>query len=432
MQSSYFSSLPEMGTDEVFDLIKAFSADKYPYRANLAAGVYCTDDGGSWPLNAVCRAESTLHHQADPTRHDYLPIAGDTQFLKVAQDLVFFFEENPQEMAIRSQERSLRVASVQTVSGTGANHIGAQFLVNHLNTNQVWVSDPTWANHHIIWESVGKKPRLYPYYNTSNNCFDFHAMMQTLEAQARPRDTVVLHACAHNPTGLDPSKEQWMAIADMCQRKQLFPFFDLAYQGFASGDPSKDAWAIRYFYKQCPFIEMIVAQSFSKSFGLYGHRAGALHLVLADESDEVKGRAVAHLCHLLRCEISMAPKFGSMIVKTILSDQELTAIWLKDLQVMSKRIKSMRHALYHELIRLGTPGSWEHIINQVRLFTECNSITKLDCQLEPKAKNEITKIDANNIGVDWNVFLYWSYPSRGECSSTAISCLHAYLGTHVN
>lgn len=369
MAGSCFSSLPEAVTDEIFDLLAAFRADTHPKRVNLAPGIYYTDEGQSWPPNVVCQVEKKLHDEADHTRHDYLPIAGDQQFLKVARDLVFFSGKDATARA--AGVGGLRIVSVQTISGTGANHIGAKFLTDHLRPQHVWLSDPTWANHHTIWESVGLFPRLYPYYKKSDCSFDFHGMMQTLEAHAQPRDILVLHACAHNPTGLDPSKEQWMAIADLCQRKELFPFFDAAYLGFASGDPAKDAWAIRYFYEQQPRLEMVVAQSFSKNFGLYGHRTGALHLVLAQASAEIKENADANLCHLLRCEFSMAPKYGSTIVKTVLHSKELTATWMVDLQIMSNRIKSMRRALYDELVRLGAPGSWQHIIDQVSLVVNC-------------------------------------------------------------
>lgn len=424
MASSYFSSLPKLASDEVFDLLAAYRADTHPDRVNLGAGVYCTDEGLSWPLDVVSRVEKILHDEADPTRHDYLPIAGDQRFLKLARDLVFFSTNNaPPE---KTQGDDLSIVSVQTVSGTGANHVGAWFLAEHLGPQHVWLSDPTWANHHLIWESVGLPPRLYPYYNTLDCSFDFDGMMHVLETQAQPRDIVLLHACAHNPTGLDPSKEQWMAIADLCQRKQLFPFFDAAYQGFASGDPAQDSWAIRYFYEQ-PRLEMIVAQSFSKNFGLYGHRAGALHLVLAEPTVELREKAVSSLCHMLRSEISMAPKYGSTIVKTVLESKELTAAWMTDLQVMSSRIKSMRKALYDELVRLETPGSWRHIVDQVSLPVEC------DHMIEEKAcKGRIIESnEANRGSLDRHVFLHRSKASRSQVPSGEVSHLHACFGPHL-
>jgi aspartate aminotransferase len=254
---------------------------------------------------------------------------------------------------------------VQTISGTGANHIGARFLAENLRPRRVWLSDPTWANHHTIWQSVGVPQHQYPYYNHATRAIDFTALMEVLEREAEPRDVVLLHACAHNPTGLDPSQEQWRTIAELCQRKKLFPFFDNAYQGFASGDPVRDAWAISHFYHLQPPIEMCVAQSFSKNFGLYGQRAGAFHLVINNPSESARDQVQANLAMLIRSEYSVAPRYGSTIIRTVLESDRLVQEWLVDLQVISGRIKKMRKVLYDELCRLGTPGSWSHIIEQV-------------------------------------------------------------------
>lgn len=369
MAPSAFATLPAVVTDEVFDLLYAYRADTHPNRVNLGAGVYCTEEGQSWPLSVVCEVEKLLAEENSPTRHDYLPIAGDLEFLALARDLTFSFNSNTVTSPSIRQLQECRIASVQTVSGTGANHIGARFLADHVKPQHVWLSDPTWANHHTIWESVGIEQKLYPYYKVADCTFDFEGMMKTLEEEAQPKDIVVLHACAHNPTGLDPTQEQWKEIAALCQRKQLFPFFDNAYQGFATGNPVTDAWAIKYFFDLEPGLEMVVAQSFSKNFGLYGQRAGAVHVVLGNSATEgIKENAVSSLCHLLRSEISMAPKYGSTVVKTVLKSEKLTAQWMEDLAEMSSRIKTMRGALYDELIRLGTPGSWKHIVDQVCLL----------------------------------------------------------------
>lgn len=369
--SSHFSSLSPVETDEVFSLLAAYHQDPHPDRVSLGAGVYCTDEGESWPLRVVECVEKSLHEERDPRRHDYIPIEGDRRFLNVARDLVFSSSSLTQQdppTGKRPQHASVspdRVVSVQTVSGTGANHIGARFLAETLRPGCVWLSDPTWANHHVIWSSVGVAQRLYPYYDAGSCSFDFPAMMATLEREAQPRDVVVLHACAHNPTGLDPTQEQWKAIAQLCRRKQLFPFFDSAYQGFASGDPAQDAWAIRHFCDLQPTQELCVAQSFSKNFGLYGQRAGAFHLVVNDTSMVTRASVLGRLANMIRSEFSVSPRHGSTIVRTVLEDEALTRAWLADLQVMSGRIKSMRLALYNELCRLQTPGSWKHIVDQV-------------------------------------------------------------------
>lgn len=188
--------------------------------------------------------------------------------------------------------------------------------------------------------------------------------MATLEAEAQQGDVILLHACAHNPTGLDPNKEQWKAIADLCERKKIFPFFDSAYQGFASGSLEEDAWAVRYFLNEKPGMEMCVAQSFSKNFGLYGQRVGAFHYVLPQGSESLRDTVVVNLCHLIRGEYSMGPTAGCNLVKKVLTNEELTAQWHKDLKVMSSRIRSMRKALYDELLRLQTPGPGDTLWNK--------------------------------------------------------------------
>lgn len=254
---------------------------------------------------------------------------------------------------------------MQTLSGSGANHIGARLLAQSIRPRRVWLSDPTWDNHFTIWESVGVPQRTYPYFNAATGTFDFAAMMEVLERDSQPRDVLVLHACAHNPTGSDPSREQWMAIADLCRRKELFPFFDSAYQGFASGDPAQDAWAIRHFYRQQPPREMCVAQSFSKNFGLYGQRVGAFHLVVNNLSKPGRDAILGNLSQMIRSEYSVSPRYGAEIVKTVLQDEALSKAWVEDLQTMSGRIRSMRIALYDELCRLDTPGKWQRIIEQV-------------------------------------------------------------------
>jgi aspartate aminotransferase len=346
--------------DEIFALNGAYAVDTFPHKVSLGVGVYRTDDGKPWPLPVVQKAEKLLVEDNDLMRHEYTAIEGDVPFLGIARDLMFGFEGKQTE-----EEAKARIATVQTVAGTGANHLGALFLAHHMKPRSVWLSNPSWANHQTIWELAGVPRKTYPYYHAATRSFDFEGMMSTLENDAEEGDAVLLHACAHNPTGLDPNKEQWMAIADLCERKKLFPFFDSAYQGFASGSVEEDAWAVRYFFDQKPDMEMCVAQSFSKNFGLYGQRVGAFHYVTNRSSTAIRDIVVNNLCHLIRGEFSMGPRVGCSIVKKVLNSEELTADWHSDLQVMSSRIKSMRQALYNELVRLQTPGTWEHIIQQV-------------------------------------------------------------------
>jgi aspartate aminotransferase len=368
-RSSHFSNLPAAAVDEIFALNHAYTVDTHPQKVSLGMGVYRTSEGKPWPLRSVQQVEEQLYLENDPARHEYLPIEGDHTFLELARDVMFGFSYNKRSETLEEKDAKKRIASVQTVSGTGANHVGAAFLAHHLKPKHVWLSSPSWANHQTIWDLQGVTRKSYPYFDAATCSFDFQGTMQTLEAEAVAGDVILLHACAHNPTGLDPSKEQWMAIAQLCQRKGLFPFFDSAYQGFASGSVGEDSWAVRYFFNLVPRMEMCIAQSFSKNFGLYGQRVGAFHLVTDGQNAAEQALVTKNLCHIIRGEYSMGPRYGSTIVKRILGDDHLREEWQNDLTVMSSRIRTMRQALYNELVRLKTPGTWEHIIHQNGMFS---------------------------------------------------------------
>ncbi|RAK74751.1 putative aspartate transaminase [Aspergillus fijiensis CBS 313.89] len=359
--------LHPLPADEIFALNRAYNNDTFPQKVSLGVGVYRTDDGKPWPLPVVRQAEQQLLAEDNLFRHEYTAIEGDIPFLELARDLMFGFDAKQATEQQTAQKG--RIGSVQAVAGTGANHLGALFLAHKMKPRTVWLSDPSWANHLTIWELAGVPRRTYPYYKADTRSFDFEGMMATLEASAQAGDVILLHACAHNPTGLDPNREQWKAIADLCERKQIFPFFDSAYQGFASGSADEDAWAVRYFLNEKPHLEMCVAQSFSKNFGLYGQRVGAFHYVLPQGSQHLRDLVVNNLCHLIRGEFSMGPVGGCTIVKKVLTNDELTAQWHDDLKVMSSRIKSMRQALFNELVRLETPGTWKHIVEQNGMFS---------------------------------------------------------------
>lgn len=295
--------------------------------------------------------------------HEYLPLRGNPTFLDSAQLLVFG------NTVIKQHGNS--IASIQTVSGTGANSLIAAFLQRHTCPTNIWLPDPTWTNHIDIWRenAPGVEVKWYPYYDSRTRALDFHAMIGELERNAQENDAILLHACAHNPTGLDPSPDQWREIARLCQMRKLFVIFDLAYQGFASGDLDHDAWAVRHF---CTFpgIELAVCQSFSKNLGLYGERTGALHIVVSRETSLPHTKAVEnHLVDLHRAMVSMAPRFGSRVAMEILTSQNLQQLWNADLSIMSGRIMAMRRALYEELVTLRTPGSWKHIVEQTGMFS---------------------------------------------------------------
>jgi aspartate aminotransferase len=262
-----------------------------------------------------------------------------------------------------------RVTSIQAISGTGALHLGALFLAKfYPGTKKVYLSNPTWVNHHQIFSNVGIPVAEYPYFSKETKGLDFEGLKKTI-SEAPERSIIVLHACAHNPTGVDPTFDQWKEIATIMKEKNHFPFFDSAYQGFASGDLMKDNAAVRYFVEEG--FELAIAQSFAKNFGLYGERAGCFHFVTgpAPDASATVTRIASQLAILQRSEISNPPLYGARIVSTVLNDPKLFAEWEENLRTMSGRINDMRKALRAKLEELGTPGTWNHITDQIGMFS---------------------------------------------------------------
>ncbi|KAJ7940743.1 aspartate amino-transferase [Mycena leptocephala] len=262
-----------------------------------------------------------------------------------------------------------RVASVQTISGTGANHLGALFLSKFYQwgtaEKKIWLSNPTWANHHAIFKNVGIEPVEYPYYDPKTIGLDFAGFVNALES-APERSVFLLHGCAHNPTGVDPTPEQWTTVAEVMVAKKHYAFLDCAYQGFASGDLDKDAHAVRFFVEKG--VAMLVCQSFAKNAGLYGERVGALHVV--SPTKETSTKVKSQLSVLQRSEISNPPTHGARIVSMILNNPSMFEMWRRDIQTMAGRIIDMRKELFRLLTEeLHTPGNWDHIVNQIGMFS---------------------------------------------------------------
>ncbi|OAA68304.1 aspartate aminotransferase [Niveomyces insectorum RCEF 264] len=352
-------AVPQAPEDPLFGLMAAYRADDSKDKVDLGIGAYRDNDGKPWVLPVVKKAEDIIH--SDPeTNHEYLPIAGLAAFTGKAAELIL----GADSPALADK----RVVSLQTISGTGAVHLGALFLAKFYHGNRtLFMSNPTWANHGQIFGNVGLPTALYPYFDKASRGLDFAGMTAAIEA-APDRSIVLLHACAHNPTGVDPTTEQWHALAALLRRKQHLPFFDCAYQGFASGDLARDAGAIRYFVDQG--FELLVAQSFAKNFGLYGERAGCFHYVAAPSADNTAARRVAsQLAVLQRSEISNPPIYGARVAGTVLNDPALFAEWEANLRTMSGRIIGMRTALRAKLEALGTPGPWNHITDQIGMFS---------------------------------------------------------------
>lgn len=279
-----------------------------------------------------------------------------------------------------------QVISLQTISGTGAVHLGALFLKKFYRPGQesaVYFSSPTWANHNQIFTNVHLPIETYPYFSAKTRGLDFDGMLSSLKSAAEG-SIILLHACAHNPTGVDPTQDQWKEIAEVMKTRNLFPFFECAYQGFASGNLARDGWAINHFVEQG--FEMVIAQSYAKNFGLYGERAGCFHFVAPPTSDaaDVAARVSSQLAILQRSEISNPPAYGARIASLVLNDKSLFSMWEDDLRTMSGRIIEMRKALRSKLEELDTPGTWNHITDQIGMF----SFTGLNEKQVQKLKEE--------------------------------------------
>ncbi|KAI9052958.1 hypothetical protein LZ554_003230 [Drepanopeziza brunnea f. sp. 'monogermtubi'] len=353
-------AVPQAPEDPLFGLMAAFRADTFDKKVDLGIGAYRDDDAKPWVLPVVKKADEILRN--DPAlNHEYLPIAGLASFTSAAAKLIL----GADSPALTEK----RACSVQTISGTGAVHLGALFLKRFFpGTPTVYFSNPTWANHNQIFANVALPSATYPYFSKATKGLDFAGMKKAI-ADAPDHSIILLHACAHNPTGIDPTKEQWKELAVLMAEKSHFPFFDCAYQGFASGDLAKDAWAVHHFVEQG--FELCIAQSFAKNFGLYGERAGCFHFVTGPGSDAQKtiGRISSQLAILQRSEISNPPAYGARIASLVLNDKALFQEWEENLRTMAGRIITMRKELRAKLEALGTPGTWNHITDQIGMFS---------------------------------------------------------------
>ncbi|KAL6717103.1 Aspartate aminotransferase, cytoplasmic [Lecanora helva] len=378
-------NVPQAPEDPLFGLMAAYRKDDFDKKVDLGIGAYRDDNAKPWVLPVVKKADEQLRQ--DPTlNHEYLPIAGLADFTSAAQKLIL----GTDSPAIKDK----RAVSFQTISGTGAVHLGALFLARFYPRPQnqpIYFSSPTWANHNQIFSNVQLPIKPYPYFSPQTKGLDFEGMRSAIDS-APEGSIILLHACAHNPTGVDLTHEQWKEIAKVTRAKRHFPFFDCAYQGFASGDLENDAWAVRYFVAEG--FELCIAQSFAKNFGLYGERAGAFHFVTGagPDAQNTIGRISSQLAILQRSEISNPPAYGARIASLILNDPTLFQEWEANLRTMAGRIKDMRQALRSKLEELnGQEGSWRHITDQIGMFSFTGLTEKQVLKIREDAHVYMTK-----------------------------------------
>lgn len=345
---SSLASVPMAPADPILGVTEDFTADSSPRKVNLGVGVY-TDDHGKIPLLECVRHAESERLKSAPAR-GYLPIDGLAAYDGAVQALVF-------------GEESQNIVTVQALGGTGGLKIGADFLKQINPGAEVWISEPSWENHRQLFEAAGFKVNSYRYYDPAARGLDVTGMLKALNA-IPAGSVVVLHACCHNPTGVDLSKENWSSVLEIVQSRGLVPFLDLAYQGFAEGLEA-DAYAARLFAGATSPV--FLSSSFSKSFSLYGERVGALSVVTA--SPEEAKRVLSQLKRIVRTNYSNPPTHGSQIVATVLGNAQLRSLWDRELGEMRDRIKSMRKRLV-DCIHARVPNAdYSFVLKQRGMFS---------------------------------------------------------------
>jgi aromatic-amino-acid transaminase len=363
LAASLFGAVDLAPRDPILGITEAFNADANPRKVNLGVGVYCDDDGKVPLLDCVKRAEREITDKAAP--RVYLPIDGIPAYDKAVQRLLL---GDDSELIAQG-----RVVTVQALGGTGGLKIGADFLRRFAPGAPVFISDPSWENHRALFEAAGFAVNAYPYYDAATHGLDFPATRAALEAMA-PGTIVVLHACCHNPTGVDPTPEQWDAILTVVRARGLVPFLDIAYQGFGDGIDA-DATVVRKFAASAG--PLFVSSSFSKSFSLYGERVGALTVVAADKDEAA--RVLSQLKRVVRANYSNPPTHGGQIVALVLTNPELRGLWEKELGGMRERIREMRDALVRNLAERA-PGHDFGFVRRQRGMFSYSGLTKAQVQ----------------------------------------------------
>jgi aspartate/tyrosine/aromatic aminotransferase len=344
-----FETLQMMPADAILGLIAEYSDDPRPAKIDLGVGVYRDANGSTPILNSVKKAEERL--LASQASKAYLGTAGDPQFNARIQELAFADSVDGQ-----------RLVTIQTPGGSGSLRVAAGLLLRARDAVSVWVSEPTWANHVPLLGGAGLDLKPYPYYDTDRHVIDVDGMLEALRA-APAGDAVLLHACCHNPSGLDPSEDDWRAIIDVIVERELLPFIDMAYQGFARG-VDEDAFAIRELAARVP--EMIVCNSCSKNFGLYRDRVGSLSLLAADTATRDVLSSQAN--NYVRTLYSMPPDHGAAVVSIILGDDALRNEWLEEVAAMRGRLEAMRALLCDALQAKSPARDFSHLARATGMF----------------------------------------------------------------
>ncbi len=348
-----FQHIPPFAGDPILSLNEDFQKDPRPNKINLSIGIYFDDVGRIPVLESVRRAEALVVAKGSPK--SYLPIEGAANFRTSVQHLLFGADHEAVAQG--------RVATIQSVGSSGGLKVGADFLASHFAGSEVWVSDPTWDNHRSMFEGAGLAVHTYPYYDAATGGLKFDPMLQALR-RVPARSVVLLHACCHNPTGVDLTSAQWDQLIPILREREVLPYLDLAYQGF--GDSIvQDAYAVRALASAG--MSFFVANSFSKSMSVYGERCGALSVVCPSAAQAAN--VLGQLKFAIRRNYSSPPIHGGQIVATVLADAELRPIWERELAAMRSRILAMRERV-HAVLSAKVPGrDFSYFLTQRGMFS---------------------------------------------------------------
>ncbi|WP_436893444.1 aromatic amino acid transaminase [Siccibacter turicensis] len=349
-----FQNVDAYAGDPILSLMERFKDDPSPDKVNLSIGLYYNEDGIIPQLDAVAQAEARLNAQPHGASL-YLPMEGLNAYRSAIAPLLFG--------AAHPALREGRIATIQTLGGSGALKVGADFLKRYFPTSQVWVSDPTWENHVAIFAGAGFEVNTYPWFDDATGGVRVEALLETLNTLPA-RSIVLLHPCCHNPTGADLTNDEWDRVTAILKARELIPFLDIAYQGFGAG-MEEDAYAIRAIASAG--LPALVSNSFSKIFSLYGERVGGLSVVCDDA--EAASRVLGQLKATVRRIYSSPPNFGAQVVATVLNDATLKAGWLAEVEAMRLRIIAMRQELVR-VLKDAMPGrDFDYLLRQRGMFS---------------------------------------------------------------
>jgi len=375
-----FEHLNAVPPDPILGILAAYAADTNPRKIDLGIGVYRDETGNTPVLQSVVKAEKTLI--ATQTTKSYLGPRGVTGFNRAMGELIFGRDSDTIKQG--------RVRTIQTPGGTAALRVGADLIRYTRPASGIWASDPTWANHLALFPAAGLPMDSYPYFDEINSDLRYDDMMRALKNRG-PGDVVLFHACCHNPCGVSPDPAQWESITDLAAERGFTPMVDMAYMGFERG-VEEDSLAVRLFSKKCP--EVIVASSCSKNFAVYRERVGALSIVCENEQKAADVESVIH--SLTRKNYSMPPTHGPGIIDIILHSDELTELWLSEVNAMRNRINGLRKTLAEKISASGISKDFSFLERQSGMF----SFLGLSVEQVGRLKNEFAIYTVNSARVN--------------------------------